>query len=115
MLHTRIDPTVKSNRKPPRRGQERKPRVRSLHVIGKTECKIPKGAPLWTLSAEALYMNKWENRPIPVYDPSSGDEGDEDNDDDNDDDNGDDTNTKSKKRKRKNNEKKKSKKSKKNK
>jgi len=54
-----------------------KARIRSeLYKQNKTEAEIPKGAPIWTLSKEALEHLNWVNRDIPIYDP---DEEEEDN------------------------------------
>jgi hypothetical protein len=76
-----------------------------------TNVEIPKNAPIWTLSREALQQLKWENRAIPIYDPTDQ----EDNNDDNNE-GGNEVGTSSRKRKRKGKEKeRKSKKSKKNK
>jgi len=65
-------------------------KIRSTqHTLTKAE--IPKNAPIWTLNREALEQLNWENRTIPVYDPT----------DEEDDDNDEEVGTSSRKRKRK--------------
>ncbi|RHZ60302.1 hypothetical protein Glove_355g101 [Diversispora epigaea] len=76
-----------------------KTRIRSeRHKQNKTEAEIPKGAPIWTLSREALEHLNWVNRDIPIYDP---DEEDNDNNEEEDNDNNEEVGTSSRKRKRK--------------
>lgn len=108
MLHKRIDPAIDIVCKPPTKS---KIKIRSPQKT-LTNVEIPKNAPIWTLSREALQQLKWENRAIPIYDPTDQ----EDNNDDNNEEGGNEVGTSSRKRKRKGKEKeRKSKKSKKNK
>jgi len=107
LLHKRIDPAIDIVCKPPTKS---KIKIRSPQKT-LTNVEIPKNAPIWTLSREALQQLKWENRAIPIYDPTDQ----EDNNDDNNE-GGNEVGTSSRKRKRKGKEKeRKSKKSKKNK
>jgi hypothetical protein len=93
LLHRRIDPTIDIVCRPP---SKPKIKIRSAqHTQNKTEAKILKNAPIWTLSREALQHLKWENKIIPIYDPT-----DEEGDDD-DNDNNEEVGTSSRKRKRK--------------
>ena len=75
MLHKRIDPAIDIVCKPPTKS---KIKIRSPQKT-LTNVEIPKNAPIWTLSREALQQLKWENRAIPIYDPTDQ----EDNNDDN--------------------------------
>ena len=113
MLHRRIDPAIDLVCRPPTKS---KIKIRSTrHTLNKESAKIPKQAPIWTLSREALEHLNWENRTIPNYDPTDDDD-DDDDDDDNDEDDNNEVGTSNRKRKRKGKEKeRKNKKSKKNK
>lgn len=92
LLHKRIDPTIEVVCKPTNAERVQKDRIRSeRYKQNKTEAEIPKGAPIWTLSREALEHLNWVNRDIPIYDP------DEEDDNNNDEEVG----TSSRKRKRK--------------
>jgi len=76
-LHKRIDPAIDIVCRPANTEKAQKARIRSeLYKQNKTEAEIPKGAPIWTLSREALEHLNWVNRDIPIYDP---DEEEEDN------------------------------------
>jgi len=76
-LHKRIDPVIDVVCRPANTEKAQKARIRSaLYKQNKTEAEIPKGAPIWTLSREALEHLNWVDRDIPIYDP---DEKEEDN------------------------------------
>jgi hypothetical protein len=77
-----------------------KARIRSeRHKQNKTEAEIPKSAPIWTLSREALEHLNWVNRDIPIYDPDEEDN--DNNEEEEDNDNNEEVGTSSRKRKRK--------------
>src|SRR6185369_16289953 len=68
--HKRIDPVIDVVCRPANTEKAQKARIRSeLYKQNKTEAEIPKGAPIWTLSREALEHLNWANRDIPIYDP----------------------------------------------
>jgi len=69
-LHKRIDPAIDVVCRPANTEKAQKARIRSeLYKQNKTETEIPKGAPIWTLSREALEHLNWVDRDIPIYDP----------------------------------------------
>ncbi|RHZ78139.1 hypothetical protein Glove_167g61 [Diversispora epigaea] len=98
LLHKRIDPVIDIVSRPANTQKAQKTRIRSeRHKQNKTEAEIPKGAPIWTLSREALEHLNWVNRDIPIYDPDE----DNDNNKEEDNDNNEEVGTSSRKRKRK--------------
>ncbi|RHZ65752.1 hypothetical protein Glove_311g48 [Diversispora epigaea] len=95
----RIDPVIDIVSRPANTQKAQKTRIRSeRYKQNKTEAEIPKGAPIWTLSREALEHLNWVNRDIPIYDP---DEDNDNNEEEEDNDNNEEVGTSSRKRKRK--------------
>ncbi|RHZ72302.1 hypothetical protein Glove_243g67 [Diversispora epigaea] len=99
LLHKRIDPVIDIVSRPANTQKVQKIRIRSEHhKQNKIEAEIPKGAPIWTLSREALEHLNWVNRDIPIYNP---DEDNDNNEEEEDNDNNEEVGTSSRKRKRK--------------
>jgi hypothetical protein len=105
-LHKRIDPAIDVVCRPANTEKAQKARIRSeLYKQNKTEAEIPKGAPIWTLSREALEHLNWVDRDIPIYDPDEEEEDNNNNTEEGTDNNNTEVGTSSSSRKRKRKEK----------